>query len=42
LIGRQLAATVDASAVRLFPGLFGYQMLLLARPSARGEERITL
>ncbi len=41
-IGRQIAAAVDARAVKLFPGLFGYQMLLLARPSAREEEGIRL
>jgi SAM-dependent methyltransferase len=32
LAGRQTAAAVDARAARLLPGLFGYQLLLLARP----------
>jgi SAM-dependent methyltransferase len=32
LAGRQVAAAVDARAARLFPGLFGYQLLLLATP----------
>jgi SAM-dependent methyltransferase len=30
-VGRQVAAAVDAGATRLLPGLFGYQLLLLAR-----------
>ena len=34
LVGRKGAAAVDARATRLFPGLFGYQLLLLARPHA--------
>ena len=34
LVGRKGAAAVDAMATRLFPGLFGYQLLLLARPHA--------
>lgn len=32
LVSRQTASAVDARATRLFPGLFGYQLLLLARP----------
>lgn len=34
LVGRQVAAAVDGRASRLFPGLFGYQLLILARPVA--------
>lgn len=34
LVGRQAAAAVDAKAARLLPGLFGYQLLILARPNA--------
>lgn len=31
-VSRQVTAAVDAGATRLLPGLFGYQLLLLARP----------
>lgn len=31
-VSRQITAAVDAGATRLLPGLFGYQLLLLARP----------
>lgn len=32
LVGRQFTAAVDAGATKLCPGLFGYQLLILARP----------
>lgn len=33
-VGRQAATAVDSRATALFPGLFGYQLLLLAKPIA--------